>query len=235
MEPLESEGDPGPLDALLLGAGASMARDGSAANFGSAIGEVALLQQAVGLADRHELRTFEFHGDGEELAAAIERVTGRRAPAGVGIRAAGAWWLRVSDERALVVCPPASRPELSRRLEDLCPPGAAVSWVELAGAYEALELIGPSSAAVLAAACPGCMRELPSTGRFARVRVGTAQCLVLREAEARFLVLVPRDQAVAAWRALDAAGLDFHIGAVGQEALDRFEVARRTQARQGRA
>jgi glycine cleavage system aminomethyltransferase T len=235
MEPLEGEGDSGPLDALLLGAGASLGRDGSAANFGSAIGEVAVLQRAVGLADRHELRTFELRGEGEPLAAAIERVTGRRPPAGVGMRAAGAWWLRVSGERALVVCAPADRAVLGRRLDDLCPPGAAVSWIELAGAYEALELIGPSSAAVLAAACPDCMRALPSTGRFAQVRVGTAQCLVLREADARFLVLVPRAEAVAAWRALDAAGLDFHIGAVGREALDRFEVARRTQARQGRA
>jgi hypothetical protein len=235
MQPLEGEGHPGPLDALLLGAGASIARDGSAANFGSAIGEIAVLQRAVGLADRHEMRTFELRGEGEALAGAIERTTGRRPPAGVGLRATGAWWLRVSDERALVVCPPAARAVLGRRLDDLCPPGAAVAWIEIPGAYEALELIGPSSADVLAAACPDCMRALPSTGRFAQVGVGSAPCLVLREGDARFLVLAPSGQAVAAWRALDAAGLDFHIGAVGREALDRFEVARRTQARQGRA
>ena len=229
------EGTAGPLDDLLLFAGASMARDGSASHYGSTFGEIAVCLRAVGLADRHELCTLELRGSAGALDEATSLVTGRQPPVGVAVRGARAWWVRVSEHRLLLVCEPEVRRGLGGRLDRLCSPRAGRSWSEVSGDYEALGLVGPDARAVLEATCPGCAEHMRSTGRFAGARIGGAPCLVLREAEEQYLVLVPRGQAVEVWRTLEATGMGFHMAAVGRQALDRFAVSRRTQAHQARA
>jgi sarcosine oxidase gamma subunit len=229
------EGVAGPLDDLLLYAGASMARDGSASHYGSAFGEIAVCLRAVGLADRHELRTFELRGSARALDEATSLVTGRQPPVGIAVRGAQAWWFRVSEHRLLLLCEPDVHRDLAARLDRLCSARAGRSWIEVSDDYEALGLLGPDAQSVLEATCPGCADHMRSTARFAGVRIGGAPCLVLREAELQYLVLVPRGQAVEVWRTLEATGMGFHMGAVGRQALDRFTVSRRTLAHQARA
>lgn len=212
-----------------------MAHDGSASHYGSTVGEVAVCLHAVGLADRHELRSLELRGPARAIDRAVAQVTGRQPPAGVAVRGAGAWWCRMSEQQALLVCGPGAERDLSARLEKLCAKGHGLSWLAVASQHEALALVGPCSADVLAVTCPSATQRLCSIGRFASLPIGGEPCLVLREAETQYLVLVPRGTAVSAWRALELAGIGFHMATVGRQALDRFTVGRRTQAHQVRA
>jgi hypothetical protein len=65
------------------------------------------------------------------------------------------------------------------------------------------------------------------------VHIAASVALMLHEAPARFLALVPRAEAVSAWQALSAAGEKLGVGWVGRLALDRLSISTRTRAGQG--
>src|SRR4051794_17486605 len=77
-------------------------------------------RRAAGWADVSHLGKLELHGAAaEDLAAVVGQVAGGATlELGSATRAADAWWLPLTAERAVVVCEPSVLPGLRERLQE---------------------------------------------------------------------------------------------------------------------
>ncbi len=223
-----------PLDELLSGAGATMLHHGDhdiAAHFGSPPGELAVCLEAVGIGHRGELVIVEMTGAPADVATALDELgAGTGTPSHL-TWSDDAWWCPVDPDRLLVLSRPGNREALSAVLDGYVTRTPGLLWTEVSRACEAIALVGPHSEALLRAASSDVDDTVPPSGEFCDLRLGGSTVLVLHEAPRQYLVLAAREDAVAAWHALEAEGDEHGLGYVGEEALDHYAVLVRAQAR----
>lgn len=226
---------PNPLDTLLRRAGATMAEKNGAAvaaDFGSVAGELAVCEQAVGIADRADLAQVELHGSATLVTEALVALAGRQAAPGFAAHGLDAWWCRLDSHRVLGVCEPGHDEDALAALERVAAATPGVAWSDVSGDHVALGVIGPRAEALLTEAGPIDADDMPATGAFSDLTLSGGPGLLLREAPALFLVLVPAAHGIRAWHALHEAGEPLGGGAVGVEAFDRYAAGLRTRAQQ---
>ena len=202
-------------------------------DFGSTASELATCRRAVGIGDRHELAALEVRGEPGRLASAFEQAVGVPLASLQAVQADGAWWCPVAPDRVLALCEPPERPAVAAVLDEVVTVVEGISWTDVSDDYEALAIVGPSSGQLLGRASAGESDGLPDGGcRGVHIAAGFAT--LIHQGPTQFLALVPRAQAVCAWRTLAAAGDGLGLGYVGRHALDAFAISARTQARQAR-
>lgn len=224
-----------PLDTLLRRAGATMVRKGGAtvaADFGSVAGELAVCQQAVGVADRADLAQLELHGTAEPVAEALVALTGRQPASGFAARSADAWWCRVDSHRVLGFCEPGHRDAAAASLASVAHKTAGTDWSEVSDDYVALGIVGPRAEELLTVAGPIDAGDMPAVAGFTDITLSGCPGLLLREAPTLYVALVPAAHGVRAWHALHEEGEPLGGGAVGVEAFDRFAAGLRARALQ---
>lgn len=212
-----------PMESQALSAGAVFeARDGwnVAVSYGSPEVEVAC-RSTVGWADTSHLGKLELQGEPDDLALRVGSVAaGATLRPGHATRAAGAWWCRMTAERALVICDASNLAAVRARLEEAAPVAGPGHLVEVTTAYAALTLVGPLAREVLARFCAIDLR--PSATPLQGFRPGsvarTPGC-VLREDEDRFLVLFGWAHGQYMWTTVADAATQFGGAPVGVDAL----------------
>ena len=137
-----------PMERQALAAGARFeVRDGwnVAVGYASAEHEREAQRQAVTWTDVSHLGKLELHAAPDDLDAITARVSGAGAPEfGHALRAGGAWWLRLTRDRALVVTDPGTVGGLRERLAEAAT-GASetVSIIDATSKFAALTIAGP--------------------------------------------------------------------------------------------
>src|SRR3954467_7262031 len=132
-----------PMERAARAAGARLeARNGwnVAVGYTSLEQEREALRRAAGWADVSHLGKLELHAGAEDLAALVAQVAdGATLELAHATRAAGAWWLPLTGERAVVVCDPGALGGLRERLEEAAPSAAhLVPIVDATCKYAAL-------------------------------------------------------------------------------------------------
>ena len=211
-----------PLERLLLKAGATMvARHGwlVAAHYGSPGGELALLETAVGLADRSDIGKFELRGDADAVEQLVGQLTGGQVGPGEAIAAGGAWWGAVSGEHVVALCGAGDTARLKASLEDAERHTHGATVADATARLAALALIGPGAGAVL--------DELSGSGPFDEVTSPTfdvtmlaaVPVMLLRTAATRSVVLTDAGRAAELWLHVERAGQEAGLGHVGADAI----------------
>src|SRR3954464_13436910 len=137
-----------PMERAARAAGARFeARDGwnVAVGYSSLEQEREACRRAAGWADVSHLGKLELHAAADDLAAIVASAAGGATlELGTATRAADAWWLPLTDERALVVCEPGAVGGLRERLEGAAASASrTVSIVDATCKFAALTLAGP--------------------------------------------------------------------------------------------
>jgi glycine cleavage system aminomethyltransferase T len=190
-----------PMEGQALAAGARMElRDGWNVAVAYDAGERERLESTVGWADVSHL-------------IKLEITQGADLEPGLATRAHGAWWCRVTRERALVIGGAGVREQVERP-------------VEVTTALAALTIAGPLAREVFARFCALDLRPraMPLRG-FRPGSVARTPGYVLREDADRFLMLFGWALGEYMWTVVADAAEALGGGAVGVDALDR-EVAR---------
>ena len=190
-----------PMEGQGVAAGARMElRDGWNVAVAYDTGERERLESTVGWADVSHL-------------IKLELPSGADLEPGLATRAHGAWWCRVTRDRALVIGAPGVR----ERVEDA---------VEVTTALAALTIAGPLAREVFARFCAVDLRPqaMPVRG-FRPGSVARTPGYVLREDSERFLMLFGWALGEYMWTVVADAAEALGGGPVGVDALDR-EVAR---------
>lgn len=206
-----------------------------AANFGSVVGEMAVLWHAVGIADRSELAKLELRGAPEFVSQSVEYLSGTPVQARSVMRTKGTSWLPIAPDRMMILCEPRRRDELADSLEEITQPTERSSWVDVTGNYAVIALVGPNAEALLQAAGADDDVQVPGEGCLRDTRLAGRAALLVRETPWEFLLVVRRAEAVDTWLELDGIGGDFGIGNVGHEAIEHSEIGTATIARQVRS
>jgi heterotetrameric sarcosine oxidase gamma subunit len=215
-----------PMERAARAAGARFeVRDG----WNVAIGYSSLEQEreacarAAGWADVSHLGKLELHASaGDDLAATVAGVAGGATlELGAATRAADAWWLPLTAERALVVCDPGALGGVRERLEDAA--GSAsrpVSVIDATSKYAALTLVGPLAREVFARFSAIDLRpQVMPVGGFRPGSIARTPGMVLREAEDRFLLLFGWALGAYLWETVSDAGAHLGASPVGADAL----------------
>ena len=218
-----------PLDALLNRAGAVRAvRAGRpiAVHYGSAAAELAVCVRAVGLVDRSELSTLSLEAPPAQLAALMTRLVGATVAPGGLVAGAGAWWCGVSADQVMVV----SDGRTAGRLIDALHADAArhVAVHDSSRRLSAIALLGPGTLRVLSAlGVYGPSGDARQAKPFTAGAVDGLPAWWLLPSDRQALVLVDREQAGAAWLAIEQAGRPFGTSCVGDEAASRYALMER--------
>jgi len=220
-----------PMERQARAAGARFeVRDGwnVAVGYGSPERERAACAGAAGWADVSHLGKLELHAtSADDLAAIVAQAAGGATlELGTATRAADAWWLPLTKERAIVVCDTAALPGLRERLEDAA--GSAsrtVSIVDATCKYAALTLVGPLAREVFARFSAIDLRAhvTPVLG-FRPGSVARTPGMVVREGEDRFLFLFGWAVGAYVWETVADAGAHLGGSPVGVDALDEVGI-----------
>lgn len=165
-------------------------------NFGSVATEEAVCRSSVGLTERSDRAMLEIRGGAKDIDWAVGQL------AALGDHA---WWLRVSEHRAIVRCEGDDEDACvaaMRRAED-------VAIVDVAASHAALDLVGPLADAVLLASSIEQEWDVIVVRR-------DATCVEL---------LVSRAHGPALWSRLLEAGEAFEMACVGVDATEHLDVA----------
>lgn len=165
-------------------------------NFGSVASEEAVCRSSVGLVERSDRAMLEIRGGTEDVDRALGLLSPLRDHA---------WWLRVSEHRAIVRCEGGD--------EDACVAamqGAEdIAIVDVASSHASVDLVGPLADAVLLASSVEDEWDV----------------LVVRRDATCVELLVSRTHGPALWNRLLEAGEAFDIACVGVDATEHLEVA----------
>ena len=184
-------------------------------------------QRAAGWADVSHLAKLELHAAPDDLAALVaEAEAGAALELGSATRAADAWWLPLTAERALVVCEPRVLGGLGERLGEAAGSAArAVTIVDATSKHAALALAGPLAREVFArfSAIDLRPRSMPVAG-FRPGSIARTPGMVLREAPERFLLLFGWALGAYMWETVADAGTHLGASPVGIDALDEVGI-----------
>jgi heterotetrameric sarcosine oxidase gamma subunit len=220
-----------PTDRAARAAGARFeVRDGwnLAVGYTSAEREHETCRRTVGWADVSHIGKLELHASAaEDLAAMVGQASGgAMLELSTGVRAADAWWLPLTAERALIVCEPAAHAGLRDRLAEAAG-GASrtVSIVDATCKYGALALVGPLAREVFARFSAIDLRPqvMPVCG-FRPGSVARGPGMVLREGEDRFLMLFGWALGAYVWETVSDAGRHLGGAPVGVDALGEVAI-----------
>jgi heterotetrameric sarcosine oxidase gamma subunit len=185
-------------------------------------------RRAAGWADVSHLGKLELHVTSpDDLQAIVAQVAdGATLELGTATRAADAWWLPLTADRAVVVCEPAALPGLRDRLEEAAGAASAtVSVVDATSKYAALTLVGPLAREVFARFSAIDLRPqvTPVLG-FRPGSVARTPGMVVREGEERFLMLFGWALGAYVWETVADAGSHLGGSPVGVDALDEVAI-----------
>ena len=221
-----------PMERAARAAGARFeTRDGwsVAVGYAAAEHEREACRRAAGWADVSHLGKLELHATAaDDLSAVVAQVAGGAAlELGSATRAADAWWLPLTAERAVVVCEPGAVGALRERLEDAA--GAASSTFSVVDAtckYAALTLVGPLAREVFARFTAIDVRPsaLP-VGGFRPGSIARTPGMLVREGEDRFLFLFGWALGAYVWETVSDAGRHLGAAPVGIDALEALAIA----------
>jgi glycine cleavage system aminomethyltransferase T len=222
---------PTALDPVLQQAGAVlMLREGHVvvANYGSAAGELAACVSAVGLADCSELTKLGLEGPAPQLRSLSGRLAGAELEPGGAVFSGGAWWCAENPERLLVVSDARLGDRLRAMLHARVARRVAVTLVDRTAELAAIAVVGRRAPALLAA-----LGVYGESGDPRRVSPLTAHAVAgtdvmwLLESDNKALALMPGSSGASVWHAIEHAGQQFGICAVGREAMARYALIRR--------
>jgi glycine cleavage system aminomethyltransferase T len=222
------------LEAIVAQAGGVRAtRHGYAVvtSYGSAAGELAACVTAVGLADCSQLTKLLLDGPPAQVRELTCRLAGAELAPGGAVSTASAWWCAESAGRTLVLCEPDcdARVRAAIAAQTLRRPGVSVT--DRSTGWATLAVVGRRTRHVLTALGVygpfGDPRDVPPVTRHRYE--GVAVTWLLQSDDEAWAVL-PRADAPALWRAIEHAGQPFALCAVGQDAIARYALMRRTAA-----
>jgi glycine cleavage system aminomethyltransferase T len=197
-----------------------------AVNFGSAAAELAVCVRAVGLVDCSELSTLVLEAPPAQLSALMMRLVGAAVSPGGLVSGGSAWWCGEAPDRVIVLCDPRTGGRLADGLRAAAT--RHVSVRELSGELTAIGLLGRNTSKVLAAlGVYGPSGDARHARPFTRTPVQDTPAWWLLQSDRRALALVAREQAGAAWLAIERAGRPFGISCVGHEAAARYALMER--------
>jgi heterotetrameric sarcosine oxidase gamma subunit len=220
-----------PMERAALAAGARFeVRDGwnVAAGYGSPERERAAVRETAGWADVSHLGKLEVHAsNADDLAAIVAQAAdGATLELSSATRAADAWWLPLTADRAIVVCDSAALPGLRDRLEEAAGSASAtVSVIDATCKYAALTLVGPLAREVFARFSAVDVRPavLP-VGGFRPGSIARTPGHLVREGEDRFLLLFGWAVGAYVWETVADAGAHLGGSPVGLDALDEVAI-----------
>lgn len=142
--------------------------------------------------DTAHLGKLELQASPADLASIVARCAGgAELTFGHATRSGDAWWCPLTDQRALVICPPAATAALRETLEEAAAGVAGLASVtEVTTVYAALTIAGPRAREVFARFCSLDLREASTP--VAGLRPGSVARgpgIVIRESGDRFLML----------------------------------------------
>jgi heterotetrameric sarcosine oxidase gamma subunit len=221
-----------PMERAARAAGARFeARDG----WSVAVGYTSLEQEreacrrAAGWADVSHLGKLELHASSaDDLSAVVANVAGGATlELGSATRAADAWWLPLTAERAVVVCEASAVGGLRERLEEAA--GAAsrtFSVIDATCKYAAMTIVGPLAREVFARFTAIDLRpKVTPVGAFRPVSMARTPGMLVREGEDRFLFLFGAALGAYMWETVSDAGAHLGAAPVGIEALEEIAIA----------
>ncbi|MFL5970335.1 MAG: sarcosine oxidase subunit gamma family protein [Gaiellaceae bacterium] len=221
-----------PMERAARAAGARFeARDGwnVAVGYASLEQEREACRRAAGWADVSHLGKLELHATAaDDLTAVVAQVAGGATlELGTATRAADAWWLPLTAERAVVVCEPGAVAGSRERLEEAA--GAAsrtFSIVDATCKYGAMTLVGPLAREVFARFTAVDLRPKSTpVGAFRPVSIARTPGMLVREGEDRFLFLFGAALGAYMWETVADAGTHLGAAPVGVEALEEIAIA----------
>ena len=215
-----------PLEPLVQRAGGTMvARHGwlVAAHYGSPGGEMALCDQAVGLADRSDLGKLELRGEAEAVEQLVGQLTGGQVLSGEALLADGAWWCAVSGEHVIALSDAGQTERLRAALGEAArwTPGATVT--DFTARLAALGLLGPGTEDLLeelSGSQPALRNVEPPA--FQSTMLAAIPVMLLRASATRAVVLADAGRAPALWTEIERTGRDAGLGHVGVDAVAHF-------------
>ena len=221
-----------PMERAARAAGARFeTRDGWSVAVGYAAleSEREACRTAAGWADVSHLGKLELHASAaDDLAAVVAQVAdGAALELGSATRAADAWWLPLTAERAMVVCEPAAVGGLRERLEDAAG-GAARPFTVLDATckYAAMTLVGPLAREVFARFTAIDLRPAATpVGGFRPASIARTPGMLVREGEDRFLFLFGWALGAYVWETVSDAGTHLGAAPVGLDALEEVAIA----------
>jgi heterotetrameric sarcosine oxidase gamma subunit len=185
-------------------------------------------RQAAGWADVSHLGKLELHvSNADDLTAIVAQAAdGAALELGAATRAAGAWWLPLTADRAVVVCEPGALSGLRERLEEAAAGASGtVSVVDATCKYAALTLVGPLAREVFARFTAIDLRpKVTPVGGFRPGSIARTPGLLVRESDERFLFLFGWALGAYMWETVADAGTHLGAAPVGVDALEEVAI-----------
>jgi heterotetrameric sarcosine oxidase gamma subunit len=221
-----------PMERAARAAGARFeTRDGwsLAVGYASVEQEREACRRAAGWADVSHLAKLELHATAaDDLSAVVAQAAGGAAlELGSATRAADAWWLPLTAERALVVGEPGAVGALRERLDEAAAATSRTfSVIDATCKYGALTLVGPLAREVLARFTAIDVRPaaLP-VGGFRPGSIARTPGMLVREGEDRFLFLFGWALGAYVWETVSDAGTHLGAAPVGIDVLEEVAIA----------
>jgi heterotetrameric sarcosine oxidase gamma subunit len=219
-----------PMERDARAAGARFeARDGwnVAVGYTSVEQEREALRRAAGWADVSHLGKLEIHASADDLEAITGQVAGTALELGRATRVDGAWWLPVTNERAVVVCESAAVAGLRERLEEASAGASGtVSVVDATTKYAAMTIAGPLAREVFARFTALDLRPaVTPLHAFRPGSIARGPALLVREGEERYLFLFGWALGQYMWEIVSDAGRHLGCSPVGLDALEGVAIA----------
>jgi heterotetrameric sarcosine oxidase gamma subunit len=221
-----------PMERAARAAGARFeARDGwnVAVGYASLEQEREACRRAAGWADVSHLGKLELHASAaDDLSAVVAQVAGGAAlELGSATRAADAWWLPLTAERAVVVCEAAAVAGLRERVEEAAGSASRTfTVVDATSKYGAMTIVGPLAREVFARFTAVDLRpQVTPVGAFRPVSIARTPGLLVREGEDRFLFLFGAALGAYMWETVSDAGTHLGAAPVGVDALEEIAIA----------
>jgi glycine cleavage system aminomethyltransferase T len=177
--------------------------------------------RTAGWADVSHLGKLELQAPAETLTALVAGATAGAEPEfGRAIRAADAWWCRLTRTRALVICDTAVLPALRGRLAEAAAASSRASVVDVTSTFAALTLVGPLAREVLARFSALDLRPARTPIHALRPgSIGRQPAILICEAEDRYLFLFGWAIGEYMWSIVADAGTHLGGGPIGIDAL----------------
>jgi glycine cleavage system aminomethyltransferase T len=183
--------------------------------------------RAAGWADVSHLGKLEIHASADDLESIAGQVAGGSLQLGQATRVDDAWWLPVTNERAVVVCESAAVSGLRERLQEAAA-GASqtVSIVDATSKYAAMAIVGPLAGEVFARFTALDLRPaVTPVHAFRPGSIARGPGLLVREGEERYLFLFGWALGQYMWETVSDAARHLGGSPIGLDALEGVAIA----------